>query len=57
MLKDLLLEVAQDIPQNATLEEIIDELIVRASAIKGFTEVEDGKYSTQEELLEEIKKW
>lgn len=57
MMKDLLLEIANDISQDATLEEIVDEIIIRASAIKGFQDIEEGKFITQEELLEAIKKW
>lgn len=57
MMKELVIEVANEMPNNATIEEIFDAIIVRLSAIKGFQEIDEGKYTTQEELLEEIKSW
>lgn len=57
MMKDLVMDVAKEMPNNATIEEIFDAIIVRLSAIKGFEEIDKGKYTTQEELLEEIKSW
>lgn len=51
------MDVTKEMPNNATIEEIFDAIIVRVSAIKGFEEIDEGKYTTQEELLEEIKSW
>lgn len=50
-------EVTEELPDSATTAEIIDEIVLRLSALKGFEEIEDGKYTLQEELLEEIKRW
>lgn len=57
MIKELVMEVTKEMPDNASIEEIIDAILVRLSAIKGFNEIENGKYTTQEDLLKEIKTW
>lgn len=61
MMKDLVMEVTREVinelPENASAAQIIDAIIVRLSAIKGFKEIEDGKFTTQEQLLKKIKQW
>lgn len=61
MMKDLVMEVTREVtnelPENASAAQIIDAIIVRLSAIKGFKEIEEGKFTTQEQLLKEIKQW
>lgn len=60
-MKDLVMEVTREVinelPENASAAQIIDAIIVRLSAIKGFKEIEDGKFTTQEQLLKKIKQW
>lgn len=50
-------EEINELPENASAAQIIDAIIVRLSAIKGFKEIEDGKFTTQEQLLKKIKQW
>lgn len=57
MMKELVMEVTKEMPDNASIEEIIDAILVRLSAMKGFNEIESGNYTTQEDLLKEIKTW
>ncbi len=61
MMKDLVMEVTREVtnelPENASAAQIIDAIIVRLSAIKGFKEIEEGKFTTHEQLLKEIKQW
>ena len=61
MMKDLVMEVTREVtnelPENASAAQIIDAIIVRLSAIKGFKDIEEGKFTTQEQLLKEIKQW
>ncbi len=61
MMKDLVMEVTKEVtnemPENASAAEIIDAIIVRLSAMKGFKDIDEGKFTTQEDLLEEIKQW
>lgn len=51
------LEVTNELPENASVAQIIDVIIIRLSATKGFNEIEEGKFTTQEQLLKEIKEW
>ncbi|MBO5348922.1 MAG: hypothetical protein J6A89_03770 [Clostridia bacterium] len=61
MMKDLVMEVTREVtnelPENASAAQIIDAIIVRLSAIKGFKDIEEGNFTTQEQLLKEIKQW
>lgn len=61
MMKDLIMEVTKEVtnelPNNASAAEILDAIILRISAMKGFKDIEEGKFTTQEDLLEEIKQW
>lgn len=61
IMKDLFMEatreVIKELPENASVAQIIDAIIVRLSAIKGFKEIEEGKFTTQEQLFKEIKEW
>lgn len=61
MMKDLVMEVTREVtnelPEDASVAEIIDKIIVRLSAIKGFTDIDEGNFTTQEDLLEEMKRW
>lgn len=61
MMKDLVMEVTKEVtnelPDNASAAEILDAIIVRISAMKGFKDIEEGRFTTQEDLLEEIKQW
>ena len=61
MMKDLVMkvtkEVTNELPDNASAAEILDAIIVKISAMKGFKDIEEGRFTTQEDLLEEIKQW
>lgn len=56
-MKELVLDVTKTLPDNSSLEEIIDAIIVRVAIEKGMKDFEDGNFITQNDLLEEIKKW
>ena len=61
MMKDLVMkvtkEVTNELPDNASAAEILNAIIVKISAMKGFKDIEEGRFTTQEDLLEEIKQW
>lgn len=57
MYKNLIMEITSEMPETATVPEIFDAIIVRLSALKGFDDISKGNYTTQEDLLKEIKKW
>ena len=57
MMKELVMEVTNALPNNATLEEIIDAIYMRLKIEKSIVAIENGEELTEEEVLEEIKKW
>lgn len=57
MMKELVMEVTNALPNNATLEDIIDAIYMRLKIEQGLNAVKNGEEFTEEEVLEEIKKW
>lgn len=57
MMKELVMEVTEKMPDNATIEEIIDAIVIKLGVKRGIKDIEEGKYTTQEDLLKEIKEW
>ena len=61
MFKDLFIkttfEVTNELPETASIAEIIDAIVVKLSAMKGIKDIEEGKFTTHEELLKEIEEW
>ena len=57
MVKDLVLEVTKQMPDNASIEEILDAIVIKLGVMKGIKDIENCKFKTQEELLNEIKEW
>lgn len=57
MMKELVIEVTRSLPDNATLAEILDAILVRLSIEKGLQDVETGNTLTTEELLRKIDTW
>jgi predicted transcriptional regulator len=56
-MKELVMEVTNNLPDTATIEEIFDAVLVRLCIEKGLKDIEDGKTITTEELLKEIETW
>lgn len=57
MIKELVMEVTNSLPDTATFEDIINAIYTRLQIEQGLKDVEDGNVSSTEELLEEMKKW
>ena len=57
MNKQMALQVINELPDNATEEQIAEALITIFSIMKGMKDFENGKFISQEELKKEIKKW
>lgn len=57
MMKELVIEVTKSMPDDASIKEIFDAILVRLSALKGFKDIDEGKYTTQEDLLKELENW
>ena len=57
MVRELILEVASSMPETATFEEIIDAIYAQLKIEQGLDAVENGDVLTEQEVLEEMKKW
>lgn len=56
-MKELALQVIQNLPDNVSDEEIAEALLLIGSIMKGYKQAEDGRSITTEELLKEIAEW
>lgn len=56
-MKELALQVIQNLPDNVSDEEIAEALLLIGSIMKGYKQAEDETSITTEQLLEEISKW
>lgn len=57
MMKELVIEVTSTLPDNATLEDIIDAIYMRLQIEQGLDAIENGDILSEEEVLKEIEKW
>ena len=57
MIKELVMEVTNSLPDTATFEDIINAIYTRLQIEQGLKDVEEGNVFSTEELLEEMKKW
>ena len=55
--KDIFDEVVRALPENATTEDIIKEVFVRVSALRGLKDFEEGRIKPFEEAIKEISFW
>ena len=57
MIRELILEVTSSMPETATFEEIIEAIYTQLKIEQGLKAVENGDVLSEEEVLEELKKW
>lgn len=57
MIKELVMEVTSTLPDNATIDDIIEAIYTRIKIEKGLEDSKKNNGLTTEELLEEMKKW
>ncbi len=57
MMKELVMEVTNSLPDTATFDDIIEALYTRIKIEQGIKEAQSNEGLTTEELIEEIKKW
>lgn len=55
--KDLVLEIVQKMPDDVTLDQIIEQLQLEAALDKGLDDLEAGRVVTFEELKKRSEKW
>lgn len=57
MMKELVMEVTNSLPDTATIDDIIEAIYIRLKIEEGINDTENNKELTTEELLEEIEQW
>lgn len=57
MIKQLVLDVTNELPDNATIEEILDAILLRIYIQKGLNDIKNGNVISHEDLLKEIETW
>ena len=57
MIKELVMEVTNSLPDTATFADIIEAIYTRIKIEKGLNAVKEEKGLSTEELLEEMKAW
>lgn len=57
MIKELVMEATNTLPDTATFEDIIDAIYVRLKIEEGIKSTKSDEGLTTEELIKEIEKW
>ena len=57
MIKELVMEVTNSLPDTATFDNIIEAIYTKKKKKKGLNAVKEEKGLSTEELLEEMKAW
>ena len=57
MIKELVMEATNTLPDTATFEDIIDAIYVRLKIEEGIESTKSDEVLTTEELIKEIEKW
>lgn len=57
MMKELVMEVTNSLPEDATFDDIIEAIYIRLRIEQGLEDAENNKGLTTEELIKEIEQW
>ena len=55
--KDLAQAVLKELPDNATLNQVLDAIEMRGKILRGLQEAAEGKGLTEDEARARLKKW
>lgn len=56
-IKESVISIVKEMPENVTLEDIMESLYVKQKIIKGQSQLESGQFYTHEEAKELLKEW
>ncbi len=56
-IKESILSMVKEMPDNATLEDVMESLYVKQKILKGQKQLENGQYYNHEEAKEILKEW
>ena len=57
MIKELVMEVTNALPDTATFDDIIEAIYTRLKLEEGLSSIKENGGISTKELLEEMKKW
>ena len=57
MMKELVMEVTNTLPDNASFDDIIESIYIRLKIEEGIKDSKINSGLTTEQLIEEIEKW
>jgi len=57
VIKESVISLVKDMPENTTLEDIMESLYVKQKILKGQKQLESGQFYTHEEAKEIMKEW
>lgn len=55
--RDDIITLLKNLPENASVEDIIEAIIVRQKILRGLKDSTDGHYYSQEEAKALLEKW
>ena len=55
--KEEVIKIVEDLPNNPTLEEIIEQLSVKAKIEKGMSQLNNGEFYSHDQVKEKFAKW
>jgi len=55
--KETVISLVKNLPDNSTLEDIMEHLYVKQKILKGQNQLETGQFYTHEEAKEIMKEW
>lgn len=55
--RDLAIDLIRQLPNTATLEEIMSELYFRQKVEEGLADIRDGRIVSDEEVAQRIERW
>lgn len=55
--KGEVIKLIEELPDTATMEEILHKIYVRARIEEGIKELDEGKGVTHDQAMEQINKW
>ena len=56
-IKESVISLLKQLPEDSTLEDIMEHLYVKQKILKGQKELESGQFYTHEEAKEIMKEW
>ena len=55
--KDNVIKTIKELPDDATYDDIMEEIYVQSKIDAGFRQLDEGKYLTHDQVKERMSKW